>query len=213
MNWNLTPLEQDLLKEVANIGLSKAADALAILAKEKVLLHVPEIKLVSPKDLIRVVMEENKNDALLINSDIIGELNGSTILIFSEKDTASFILSSISDLDVNGSYEKMKNSFLLELANIVTGSVLTQLSNIFGVKVIGSVPGGPKRDTRKAVKEILDQFSSFQPLILTVKTRFLNSGRNLQLPLIIILDTDTMLKLVMFIRARNVLENNILGRS
>jgi chemotaxis protein CheC len=214
MNWNLTPLEQDIFKEIANIGLSKAADALAILSKERVLLHVPEIKLVTPQQLIKAVLPDNQNskDAIVIKSDIVGELAGNTVLIFSEKDTSVFIRESLAHMkEYDTRFEALRNSFLLEISNIVTGSVLTQISNIFGMKVHGSVPVGPETDPVRSLQDILRDFPAFQPIIFTVKTNFMNTGRNLQLPLVIILDTDTMLKLLMIIRSKNVFAKNILA--
>jgi chemotaxis protein CheC len=108
-------------------------------------------------------------------------------------------------------YDALRDSFLLEISNIVTGSVLTQISNIFGMKVHGSVPTGPEMDPVRTLKQILKEFPSFQPIIFTVKTNFMNTGRNLQLPLVIILDTDTMLKLLMIIRSKDVFAKNILA--
>lgn len=211
MNWTLTPLEQDIFKEIANIGLSKAADALAIISKEKVLLHVPEITLVTPEKLISTILTGKEEDALLIRSDIVGELKGKTVLIFSDRHTCEFIEDSLAPLlETKDEIGHLKSSFLLEISNIVTGSVLTQLSNIFGLQIHGSVPEGPDADPVKAVNEILNEFPSFQPLIFTVKTKFLNTGRKLELPLVIIFDTDTMLKLVMLLRSRDVLNENIL---
>ncbi len=211
MNWTLTPLEKDIFKEIANIGLSKAADALAVISKEKVLLHVPEVRLVTPDKLISAILTGHKDDSWLIQSDIVGELRGKTVLIFSKTHTNQFIEDSLVTLsETEENINHLKNSFLLEISNIVTGSVLTQISNIFELEIHGNVPEGPETDPVKAVNDILREFPSFSPLIFTVRSKFLNTGRNLELPLVIVLDTDTMLKLVMLLRSKDLFKENIL---
>lgn len=204
MDWVLNELEKDLFREIANIGLSKAADSLAVLSKEKVLLSVPDIHIANPDELIEIIAEKEDENAMIVQSDIRGEVEGKSLLLFSEAQVNKFITATLADIgEVGPGSQELRDSVLLEISNIVTGSIITQFANIFDLKIYSSVPKGPDYSLVKSIKNILKELPAFQPLIFTIKTRFLNSGKFVELPLLIVLDTDTMLKLLGIIRQRN----------
>jgi chemotaxis protein CheC len=211
MEWVLNELEKDLFKEIANIGLSKAADALAVISKEKVLLNAPDIHLVPPDKLIDIISEDSGR-VVIVHSDIRGDLEGKTLLLFSHNHVERFVNESIALLEQERDLTQLRNSFLLEISNIITGSIVTQFANIFDLQIYGSVPQGPEYDIKQSVKHTLRRFPAFQPLIFSIKTKFLNSGRLLELPLLIVFDTDTLLKLLSIIRSENYSKFNFLRK-
>lgn len=212
MEWVLNELEKDLFKEIANIGLSKAADALAVLSKEKVLLNAPDIHLVPPDRLIEIISGEG-NSTIVVHSDIRGDLEGKTLLLFSQHHVEKFITESISVLNESKTnMDELRDSLLLEISNIITGSIITQFANIFKLKIYGSVPQGPEYNVEESLKDSLRRFPAFQPLIFSIQTKFLNSGRLLELPLLIVFDTDTLLKLLSIIRSENYAKFNFLKK-
>jgi chemotaxis protein CheC len=203
MDWLINDVEKDLFKEIANIGLSKAADSLALLAKHKVLLNVPEIKLTNPSTLLEVVLDgHNSEDMFAVQSDIKGELEGKTLLLFSRPHAEKFIAQILSEI---GPFDKkkkeMKESLLLEVSNIITGSIITQFANIFNIRIYGDIPRLPKDNLEKTIEKITSEFSNFQPLIFTIKTKFTNGEPLVVLPLMVIFDTDTLLKLLSYLRS------------
>lgn len=200
MEWVLSELERDLFKEIANIGLSKAADALAVLSKEQVLLNVPDIQIIPPDKLVEVIAPETRN-TIVVHSDIRGDLEGKTLLLFSREHVEKFISESIASLpEYDRNFAELQDSLLLEISNIITGSIVTQFANIFKLNIYGSVPQGPETNVEESVRSTLKKFPVFQPLIFSIKTKFMNSGRLLELPLLIVFDTDTLLKLLSIIR-------------
>jgi chemotaxis protein CheC len=201
MEWVLNELEKDLFKEIANIGLSKAADALAVLSKEKVLLNVPDIHLVPPDQLVEVLSSDTDN-TIVVHSEIRGDLEGKTLLLFSKGHVEKFISESVASLpEYDKNLVELQSSLLLEISNIITGSIVTQFANIFKLNIYGSVPQGPDNNVEESLKTTLKRFPAFQPLIFSIKTKFMNSGRLLELPLLIVFDTDTLLKLLSIIRS------------
>jgi chemotaxis protein CheC len=211
MHWILNEIEKDLFKEIANIGLSKAADALAVLAKQKVLLNVPDIQLINPDKIFDVVVEDTEKAAIVIRSDIKGDIEGKTLIMFSQHYVDKFIVEIIDSVgEFDGDKKKLTESILMELSNIVTGSIITQFANIFHLKIYGSVPTGPQYNVTHSLQELLKDFPSFQPLIFTIKTKFVNNGKYLELPLLIVFDTDTLLKLLSIIRSNNKNNYNFL---
>jgi len=213
MEWVLNELEKDLFKEIANIGLSKAADALAVLSKEKVLLNVPDIPLI-PLDKLVEAISPDTSTTIVVHSDIRGDLEGKTLLLFSKSHVEKFITESVASLpEYDNNLAELQTSLLLEISNIITGSIVTQFANIFKLNIYGSVPQGPDNNVEESIKVTLKRFPAFQPLIFSIRTKFMNSGRLLELPLLIVFDTDTLLKLLSIIRSGDYANFGFLSKS
>ena len=78
----MTELERDIIREILNIGLARAADSFAVIAQERVLLEVPSIDLLMSNDLLSKVREYQSRH-VPIQSDIRGDFNGTTLMFFS----------------------------------------------------------------------------------------------------------------------------------
>jgi chemotaxis protein CheC len=48
----MNELERDIIREILNIGLARAADSFAVIAQERVMLEVPNLDLVPSQDII-----------------------------------------------------------------------------------------------------------------------------------------------------------------
>ena len=81
MELQVSELEKDIIKEILNIGLARAADSFAVIAKDIVLLKVPDLLLTDPKDVINQVVKYEATH-VIIQSDIKGDFNGSTLMLF-----------------------------------------------------------------------------------------------------------------------------------
>ena len=83
MELQVSELEKDIIKEILNIGLARAADSFAVIAKDIVLLKVPDLLLTDPKDVINQVVKYEATH-VIIQSDIKGDFNGCTLMFFSD---------------------------------------------------------------------------------------------------------------------------------
>ena len=82
MELHMTELERDIIREILNIGLARAADSFAVVAQEKVLLEVPNLDIVSGKSVLEKVSDLQRGH-VVIQSDIRGDFNGTTLMFFS----------------------------------------------------------------------------------------------------------------------------------
>jgi chemotaxis protein CheC len=200
MDIVISDIEKDILKEIVNIGLAKAADSFATIARDKVFLSVPDVQIINPSDMTSFMAEGERSDAV-IQSDIKGDLNGKTFILFPDKQStylADICIGTATDF--KGNYPAMKRSLLLEISNMLTGSIVTQLANIFKVHIYGSAPVAVPFGVRKSFGDLISDFPVFKPFILTVNTQFINSGRLVELPLIIVFDMDAVVKILDIIR-------------
>ena len=212
MDPHVTELERDIIKEILNIGLARAADSFAVIAKDKVLLKVPDIQLIEVKELISLVAKY-EDTHVIIQSDIKGDFNGATLMLFSDEHIAQLSEVCLSMLDVRkGELSVMQESLLLEISNIITGALVTQLANILKSNIYGSPPKPPKSHIANSLKEILVQHPLFQPLVFTVITRFTHNSKNVELPLLLFFDTTTLIKILDIIRTFKFDKNNMLER-
>jgi chemotaxis protein CheC len=208
MELQVTDLEKDIIKEILNIGLARAADSFAVIAKDVVLLKVPDLQLTDPKEILKLV-SDYKNTHVIIQSDIKGDFNGSTLMLFSDAQ-----IERLSEVCLNikmayeGELNDMQESLLLEISNIITGALVTQLANILKSNIYGSPPVAPKGDIAESLKDILAHHPLFQPMVFTVLTQFTNFTKVVELPLMIFFDTNTFIKILDIIRSYNFMEED-----
>ncbi|RAU83108.1 chemotaxis protein CheC [Pontibacter arcticus] len=205
-------LELDIIKEILNIGLARAADSFATVAKDKVLLKVPDIQLIKVEDLLKLVAKY-ENTHTIIQSDIKGDLNGATLMLFSQEHIVRLSEVCLNLKNVKkGELNSMQESLLLEISNIITGALVTQLANILKANIYGSPPKAPKNYVADSLKDILVQHPLFQPLVFTVITQFTNNSKVIQLPLLLFFDTSTLLKILNIIKTFEFTKSNFLDK-
>ncbi|MBR0572123.1 chemotaxis protein CheC [Microvirga sp. STS03] len=197
---HVTELERDIIKEILNIGLARAADSFAAIAKDKVLLKVPDIQLIEVKDLLNLV-SRYESTHFIIQSDIKGDFNGATLMLFSDDHIKRLSEVCLSMVEIQkNEVNAMQESLLLEISNIITGALVTQLANILKSNIYGSPPKAPKSHIADSLKDILVQHPLFQPLVFTVITKFTHNFKSVELPLLLFFDTGTFLKILEIIR-------------
>lgn len=206
---HITELERDIIKEILNIGLARAADSFAAIARDRVLLKVPDITLIEVKELLNLVAKY-ENSHIIIQSDIKGDFNGATLMLFSDEHIVRLSEICLSMVDVQkGELSVMQESLLLEISNIITGALVTQLANILKSSIYGSPPKAPKSHIADSLKSILVQHPLFQPLVFTVITQFSHNYKSVELPLFLFFDTNTLLKILDIIRSFELGKNNL----
>jgi chemotaxis protein CheC len=209
MELQVSELEKDIIKEILNIGLARAADSFASISKERVLLKVPSMELISAAEVIET-LQQFETTHQIIQSDIKGDFNGTTLMIFSAKHIQR--LTEVC-LNLNAPFateiDDMQESLLLEISNIITGAFVTQLANILKANIYGSPPHHPQQG--QLAISLKHNFSSnpfYQPIIFTVVTHFTNFEEMVELPLFLFFDTETFAKILEIIRSYNFYEIN-----
>ena len=201
MELQITDLEKDILKEILNIGLARAADSFASIAKEKVFMKVPDLELIGADNLYQLIGGYEDSHEI-IQSDIKGDFNGTTLMFFSGNHVE--MLSAVC-LNLKDSYRKpltmMQESLLLEISNIITGAFVTQLANILKADIYGSPPVYLSDGINQSLKHILEINPLLQPLIFTVLTHFTDHEGMVELPLFLFFDAITLNKILDIIRS------------
>ena len=200
----MTDLERDIIREILNIGLARAADSFAIVAQERVLLEVPNIDLLMSDDILRKVREYQERH-VPIQSDIRGDFNGTTLMFFSGQhiqrlSRVCLRLQTDESLVLN----ELQESLLLEISNIITGALVTQLANILKANIYGAPPVAPRGDIADTMLSLLPE-QMLQPLIFSVITQFSDKDNTVELPLMLFFDRLTFQKILEIIRSYDFL--------
>lgn len=191
--------EKQVIKEIISIGIAKAADSFALISKDEVEINVPELIIIDQKELQKA-LSPDKALKMVIQSDIKGDINGHTLLFFYEKQLD--LLEKVC-LDFNYTKAKikdLKSSLVLELSNIITGALVTQIANLLKLDIFGSVPRKPLYPTKSNLKNLALGLMPSNTFIMVIKTSFVKSGKMVSLPFVIVFDLLNMEKILTIIR-------------
>jgi len=196
----MNELERDIIREILNIGLARAADSFAIIAQERVLLEVPNLDLLSGQDIIERV-RDLQTCHVAIQSDIRGDFNGSTFMFFSGQHVQRLSRVCLRmRVDESLQLDELQQSLLLEISNIITGALVTQLANILKANIYGAPPLAPTGDLAASLHNLLPDTAAVQPLIFSVITQFSDKENLVELPLMLFFDRPTFEKILEIIR-------------
>lgn len=197
---HMTDLEKDILKELMNIILAKAGDSFAAISKEEVLINVPQLCIARKESALRDLFHK-RNVEVIVQSEIKGDLYAHTLIFFSKEQIK--LLERVC-LDEKGTITKeMQESLLLEISNILTGTIVSYLADILRLNVYGSVPVAPIYRKIIDEQELLLDMDLTRPVLLTVNTVFKTSNCIMDLPMALIFDIPNLKKLLMKVRMIN----------
>ncbi len=208
MNFSMTDLERDIIREILNIGLARAADSFAVIAQERVLLEVPSLDLLVSDDIVRKVTDYQTNH-VLVKSDIRGDFNGTTLMFFSGQHVqrlSRVCLRMTTDESIV--LNALQESLLLEISNIITGALVTQLANILKSNIYGAPPQMPGLDIVASLHNLMPN-QQLQPLIFSVITQFSDKDNSVELPLMLFFDRETFGKILTIIRSYDFLGSQL----
>lgn len=136
----LNAFHLDILKEIGNIGAGNAATALAKLLDKKVDMKVPQIRIMGFSD-VNEVLGGAETPVVGILLEVLGDITG-YILFVLEQDAACFLVNILMGNPINQEmeYNEITLSALKEVGNILTGSYLSALSTLTGLRIMPDVP-------------------------------------------------------------------------
>jgi chemotaxis protein CheC len=137
----LDALQLDALREVANIGAGHAATALSQLTQRRVMLSVPEIRIVRIEEAAEVMGDPERVVAAILMR-VLGDATGRTVQVFPAA-TASRLAGMLlwrPHLRFPEDFGPLEQSTLKEVGNIIGGAYLNALSEFMGMMLITSSP-------------------------------------------------------------------------
>ncbi|HSL69937.1 MAG TPA: chemotaxis protein CheC [Longimicrobiales bacterium] len=138
---DLGPRQLDGLREIANIGAGHAATALSQLVNDRVMVEVPDIRVVRLEDVPELLGAPDEIVSAIMMK-LLGDVTGRTIQVFPGFTAAALVgaLTGRSAIMFPDDFGEMEQSALKEASNILVGAYINALSDFMGMMLIMSAP-------------------------------------------------------------------------
>lgn len=136
----VSAVELEVLQEIGNIGMGNALTSLAQLINQRLEMTVPRACFLPLEEVIKLAggYEELVS---CISLSLLGEAPGTVFYIFNEESTYSLIdlLMGLKQ-GTNNSLDELSESAVKEVGNVLTGSFISALGQMTGLRMFTSVP-------------------------------------------------------------------------
>jgi len=156
---DLNKLHLDGIKEAANIGSGHAATALSQMMGKSIMVSVPEVKVMKLEEVPYIFGEKTPIVAAVL-TNFFGDITGRNLLVFPE-DKARLLVDILLAKNPGETvgFGEMEISSLKEIANIVSSSYLSALSEFLQIMVLPSVPSFTLDDLSAVLTSVYLQFT------------------------------------------------------
>jgi len=170
----LGELQLDGLREVANIGAGHAATALSQLTNRRIMVKVPQIKVLKIDELTTLIGLDDEETVACVAMQMLGDLTGRTVQIFPRETTerVTGILLGRDDVDFPRGFGDLEQSALKEVGNILGGAYLNALSDFMGLLLLTSVPGLAMDSVASVLTASFLEFQEDRDYVFVVETVF-----------------------------------------
>ena len=132
----------DALRELANVGVGRAADAFADLLNIPVVLTVPDVRLVEAGAFVRQIIREAgpENEVTAVRQSFTDDIEGEAIVVYylGDHDSLETLVEWVAE-NGPGSVEA-KQELLLEMGNIIVGASIGGFAEQLGLEVSYTPP-------------------------------------------------------------------------
>ena len=187
----LTEYQQDILKEIGNVGIGKGATALSKMLSKTVKINIPDISISNIDDLI-----DSDKELMVAISDVSGEIKGFLLGIF-DKDSSLQIVEFLYSKEKGEQKEiddSVKGAFT-EILNVVGGNYLSALSDMLKISLLPMPPifmSGNKISLLDSLKMKLGD----NAMALKLKTKMIVEDTNMTGNIIFVSDNDNLRKIL-----------------
>jgi chemotaxis protein CheC len=136
----LTEIEQDALAEIANMGVSRAANSLRQMVGEQVLLSVPAVEIVTRQAASKLVERDYANKLVAVQQSFEGPFVGRALLIFPEAQSLELVRAIVGDEHSLEDVIDLEQEALAETGNIILNGCLATIANVLHQTMRVSLP-------------------------------------------------------------------------
>ena len=136
----LTEIEQDALAEIANMGVSRAANSLRQMVGEQVLLSVPAVEIVTRQAASKLVERNNAKKLVAVQQSFEGPFDGRALLIFPEAQSLELVRAIVGDQHSLEDVIDLEQEALAETGNIILNGCLATIANVLQRTMRVSLP-------------------------------------------------------------------------
>ena len=169
----LTDLQLDALREVANIGAGHAATALSQMIGGRIMISVPRVSVTPLEEVPRQLADPEEPIAAVL-MHMLGDLTGRTLLIFprmTAKRLAELMLRR--PINVEADLNELEQSAVKECGNILSAAYMNALSEFMGMMLLPSPPSLAVDMSSAVITTAYLQFTTEPNYVVCVESEFL----------------------------------------
>lgn len=162
----------DVLKEIGNIGAGNATTAISNMLNLRLDMCVPQVRLLNFQELSTAIGPE---DEVIVGVflEVSADISGSMMFLMS-LESAYYLVNKLMgrDLSYREPFSEMDLSALQEIGNIISGSYLSALAGMTGLKISPSVPSIAVDMEASILSVPAIQFGQYGDSALLIQTEF-----------------------------------------
>jgi chemotaxis protein CheC len=169
---DLGPRQLDALREVANIGAGHAATALSQMVNTRIMVDIPEIKIVKLADVGALIGEPDEVVSAVM-MQLLGDVTGRTVQIFPWRTAVKLtsVLLQRTGVSRPEDFGELEQSALKEVGNILVGAYINALSEFMGLMLIMSPPAIAIDTAQAVLTTSYLNFGEHHEYVFAVNTR------------------------------------------
>lgn len=180
MTWMLTDDEHDVIVELMNIGVGRAASALSQLVQDEVLLSVPKLQFLESADAKAVFCRSMPDLLAGVMQDFQGFMSGRAALLFPEERSLELVRAILgADMSADEITE-LEQETLAELGNILLNNCLATLANLLNRQIQTDLPQAFNVDTPHLLNRLSSYGQDNSCMIMLVQIDFSLRASDLQ---------------------------------
>lgn len=140
----LSPLEEDMLKELFNLGVGKAAASLSRMVKQEVVLSVPKVSFQTTKQLVNMLGADK--EIVSIAQDINGPFEARSMLLFHEENSLHVVKQMLGNNIPDEMLTELQGEALTEIGNVVLNACIGAISKAMETTFCVDIPSFQQAD-------------------------------------------------------------------
>lgn len=184
MTWSFTPDEQDVVTELMNMGVGRAAASFSRLVGDEVILSVPMVRLADAAEAEEAFAASVPEVLAGVMQGFEGLITGSAALLFPGERSLELVRAVIGEDLPAEEISELEQETLAEIGNIILNSCLATIANALKTELQSSLPE-PYHAGRAGLTRLLGNDDS---VIMLVQIDFSLKSRNLQGYLAFVID-------------------------
>jgi chemotaxis protein CheC len=168
-----SPIQLDVIKELANVGGGNAATSISQLVDKFINMSVPTIDILDYNEVFSEIMAEDQM-VIAVTLRMIGDANGNFLFVCTEENAEKLVKMMLPQ-GMELSHE-LEYSAVCELVNIVVTSYLNAISKMLDINLISSVPAIAVDMFGAILSSAYMESEQFDENVMIIKNEFIYEG-------------------------------------
>lgn len=165
MKWD--DVDMDAVREVANIGAGNSSTALARIVGKKVMMDVPEVRIMEVERIPRLLKEYENERCMGVLIDFRGDINGKFVHIIPHS-----MKMALGKAVLKVESSSLIDSAINEITNIIIGNYLSAVSRMLKMRVIHYPPNSAEDNVYALIDGVLGEMALMDETVFVFNNVF-----------------------------------------